>query len=209
MIRLTPKIVCRVLLPASLLVFVLGLTISCVTFYRGRPVEFKSAVLSDLESREENPHGYGALATAIAASAILLVPAAISFAQRLRRRSPMLALTGMIAFGLGLGSAIAIGVLAPFTAGYSPVHIGLAYGVFMGVCGGTVFHLIAARASVVLIALQCGVLLLLACLCIGQVSFTNDRLLTSLAFLEWVLCGDCGFALWMLANVVARDNEDC
>jgi hypothetical protein len=208
MIRVTAQTVYRALLPASMLVFILGLAISCITFFRERPVDFKSAVLSDLESRDENPHGYGALAAAFAISAILLVPAVISFTRRLRRESPVLTLAGTVMFSLGLGSAIAIAVLAPFTSGYSPMHIVLAYGVFMGFCGGTAFHLAAARARVVLIALQCGVFLLLASLWIGQVSFTNDRLLTSLAFLEWILCADCAFALWALASAVARNYGD-
>jgi hypothetical protein len=43
-------------------------------------------------------------------------------------------------------------------------------------------------------------LLIVIFLCYGPVDFKNDRLLTSAAFWEWVLCLDCGVALWVLAR---------
>jgi len=39
-------------------------------------------------------------------------------------------------------------------------------------------------------------------LCYGPVEFQNDHLLTGLAFWEWLLCVDCGVALYALAAAV-------
>jgi hypothetical protein len=110
-------------------------------------------------------------------------------------------------FTLGLGAAIATGILAPFTRGYTPLHVQLASAAFIGICCGTLVHLIAARAAPTLLSFQFGVLLLLIYLCYGPVSFNNDRLLTGLAFWEWVLCLSCAGGLWALAKAIEADGE--
>jgi hypothetical protein len=199
---LTPRLVRRTLIPASYLVFFAGLILSGAIFFRGKAFEPKSAIISDLASPDDNPRGYGASAAGTAIAGILLTPAAMMFYRRLRKGQPKLALAGAIMFALGLGAAVAIGILAPFTHGYTPVHIQLAYAAFIGICGGVLLHLIAARAARGLIALQCAVLLFLVYLYVGPELFTNDRLLTSLAFWEWVLCVDCAVGLWALACVI-------
>jgi hypothetical protein len=199
---LTPRLVRRVLIPASYLSFFTGMMISGAIFYRGKPFDPKAAILSDLESPDDNPHGYGASAAGTAICGILLAPAAIVFYQRLRKGRPMLAVTGAAMFALGLGAAVAIGILAPFTRGYTPVHVQLASAAFIGICGGTLFHLVAARTAPALIAVQCGTVLFLVYLYFGPEFFNNDRLLTSLAFWEWLLCIDCGVGLWALAGAI-------
>jgi hypothetical protein len=202
--RLTPQFAFRVLVPASGLIFLLGLAVSGAIFFRGKAFDVKAAIISDLESPEDNPRGYGPSAAATALSAILLAPAVMIFHRRLRNERPWLARTGAAMFATGIAGAFAIGILAPFTRGYSPLHIQLAYAAFIGISGGTWFDLLAARAAQGLIWFQGAVFLFLIYLYFGPDFFNNDRLLTSLAFCEWLLCADCGIALWALARAVAR-----
>lgn len=200
MLRLTPQLVRCALIPASGLVFFASLALSGTLFYHGKPFDARAAIISDFESPDYNPRGYGAAAAGTAAAGILLVPAAMMFYRRLRKDRPVPARVGAALFALGLGAAIAIGILAPFTRGYSPLHIQLAYAAFIGIWGGTFFDLVAARANRVLITVQGGVLLFLVYLYFGPEFFNNDRLLTSLAFWEWALCVGCGIGLWALAG---------
>ncbi|SPE42587.1 membrane hypothetical protein [Candidatus Sulfopaludibacter sp. SbA3] len=200
--RLTPRLVRRVLLPASYLAFLFGTLISAEIFYRGRPFDAKAAVLSDLQSPDDNPHGYVASAVGTAVFAMLLAPATLVFHQRLRKENPGLVLAGSVGFGVGLASAVAIGALAPVTHGYTPLHIQLASAAFIGISAGTWLHLLAARAARSLLFFQFGAVLIVIFLCYGPVEFQNDHLLTGLAFWEWLLCVDCGVALYALAAAV-------
>jgi len=204
MLRLTPRFVRRVLLPASYLVFLSGMLASAVIFYRGKPFDAKTAILSDLQSPGENPDGYGPSAAATAIAALLLFPAIKVLHRQLRRAHPKLAMAGAGMFAVGLASAVAIGVLAPFTHGYTPLHIQLASIAFIGISAGICLHLLAAQAAPAPVIFQSVALLVVVFLCYGPVDFDNSRLLTSLAFWEWVLCLDCGVALWALAIVVER-----
>ncbi len=200
MLRLTPRLVRRNLLPAGYLAFLAGTLVSGMIFYKGKPFDPKAAILSDLQSPDENPHGYGVAAVGTALFAILLAPATPVFYQCLQKEHPKLSLAGAVAFAVGLASAIGIGVLAPFTHGYTPLHVQLASVAFIGICAGVWFNLLAARAAPALLIFQLAALLIVISLCYGPVDFNNNRLLTSLAFWEWVLCLDCGVALWALAR---------
>ncbi len=200
MLRLTPRLVRRALLPASYLAFLAGMLVSSAIFFHTRPFDAKAAILSDLQSPDDNPRGYGASAAATAISAILLAPAVTVFHRQLRPAHPRLAVTGVVMFTAGLASATAVGILAPFTRGYTPLHVQLASAAFIGISAGAWLHLLAARAAPALLVFQFAALLLVIFLCYGPVDFNNDRLFTSLAFWEWVLCVDCGLALWALAG---------
>jgi hypothetical protein len=118
----------------------------------------------------------------------------------LQNQNPKLSLAAAIAFAVGLSSAVSIGILAPFTHGYTALHVQLASAAFIGICAGAWLNLLAARAAPALLIFQFAALLIVIFLCYGRVEFNNDRLLTSLAFWEWVLCLDCGVALWALAR---------
>jgi hypothetical protein len=201
-------------LPASFAVFFLGLLVSSVFYYREKPFDAKAAIISVLESPDDNPHGYGAGAAGTAACGMLLVPAAVLFYERLRAVRPKLTLAGTLLFGTGLASAMAIGFLAPFTRGYTPVHVQLAYAAFMGICAGTLILLMVAawpageagqswgRAAAGMAVFNSAVLLLLMYSYFGPEFIDNGRLLTSLAFCEWMLCADCAVSLWVLAAAV-------
>jgi hypothetical protein len=190
-----------VIIPVSYAIFFGGLMIAGLIFFRGRPFDLKAAIISDLESPDDNPHGYVPSAASTAVSGAMLASLPVVSFQRLKQRR-WLAVLGAVLFALGLGAAIAIGILAPFTRGYTPVHIQLAYLAFVGICGGTLLHLIAARGSKFVIGFQCVALLFLIYLYFGPEMFDNKRLLSSLAFWEWVLCANCGAGLWMLAKAI-------
>ena len=207
MSRLNPRIVRRYLIPASYLIFLAGLMGSAAIFYRGRPFDPRIAAISALESSDDNPRGYWAAAAGTTILGILLIPAVVVFYRRLQKDRPALALGGAVIFGCGLAAAVAIGMLAPFTHGYSPLHIQLAYVAFIGIAAGTVLHLIAARASACLIAPQVGVLLFLIYLYFAPEFFNDDHLVTGLTFWEWLLCADCGAALWALSHVVVKVDQ--
>jgi len=207
MLDVTPQLTRRWILPASCLAFFACFLVSAVIFYRGKAFDIKAAVISDLESPDDNPRGYGVAAAGTAIAAILLVPAPVLFFRCLRARRPKLAWAGAVMFGIGLCAAMAIGVLASFTHGYTPAHVHLASAAFIGICSGTLLHLIAARASRVVVAFQFGVLVLLVYLCYGPMEFDNDHLLTGLAFGEWVLCLDCVAGLWALTGAIEKEDN--
>jgi len=200
MLRLTPRSVRRKLLPLAYAIFLTGTLVSSAIFYTGKAFDPKQAVLSDMQSPDDNPHGYGASALGTAISAVLLAPAVSLFYRRLRPGRPRLALAGAIMFAVGLASAIAVGILAPFTHGYTPLHVQLASAAFVGVSAGTWLYLLGVRVAPALLAVQLAIVMLLVFLCYGPVNFDNSRLLTSLAFSEWVLCLDCAATLWILAG---------
>lgn len=213
----TPRRVLRLFLPAGMAVFFLGHAGAAAIFFGGRPWDAKAAILSDLESPVENPRGYRAGAAGTAACGLLLTPAAICFFERLRVYRRKWALAGGLLFGAGLAAATAIGLLAPFTRGYTPLHVQLAYAAFIGICAGTLIFLGIAsvparrargrKTAQGIAALNGAVLGFLLYLYFGPEYFDNGRLLTSLAFCEWMLCADCAASLWLLAAVVARTGE--
>lgn len=205
--KLTPRAVRLVLLPASYVTFLAGTLTSAAIFYEGKPLDPKAAILSVIQSPDENPRGFGASAAGTAISAILLAPAAAVFYMRLRKRRPLLALAGAILLAAGIVSAVAIGILAPFTHGYSPLHVQLASAAFIGIAAGAWIHLFAIRAAPVLLVNQLGAVLLLVFLCYGPLNFDNYRFVTSLALWEWVLCLDCGLALWALAKAIEAKTD--
>jgi hypothetical protein len=212
----TPRLVRRVFLPLSCAVFFGSLMVASVFYFRDRSFDFKEAVISDLESPEDNPGGYGFAAAGTAVCAILLIPVTMLFHSRLRtfRRKP--ALLGAGFFATGLAAAIAIGFLAPFTNDYTPVHIHLAFAAFIGICSGTlVCSTIAAAPALAtgnrwgprlaaMVVLQGGVLLFLVYLYFTPHFFNFKGLLTSLALWEWLLCANCVSSLWILTAALDR-----
>jgi hypothetical protein len=194
----------------SCAVFFGSLAVASVFYFRNRPFDFKAAVISDLESPEDNPGGYGIAAAGTAVSAILLIPVTMLFHSRLRPLRRRAALLGAGFFAIGLAAAIAIGFLAPFTTDYTPIHINLAFTAFVGICAGSlVYSAIAAAPAfatgsrwgprlAAMVVLQGSVLLFLGYLYFTPNFFNFKGLLTSLALWEWLLCANCVLSIWIL-----------
>ena len=201
---LTPRQVRRALIPITYFIFVAGMVVSSAECFRVKPFDVKRATISELMSPNVNPDGHGVAAVATTVAAMLLIPAVIRFHLSLRKKGPRLALAGATMFGIGLTAAIGIGVLSPFVADDCWLHGLMAYSAFIGIGAGTVCHLLAARATASLIALQSGVLVILGYLYFATDFFANHGLLSSLASLEGLLCLDCGIGLWALAKQVEK-----
>ncbi len=210
----SPRLVRRVCLPASYVVFFAGLLMSSFLAFSDKPFDAREAVISDLLSPDENPRGYGAGAAGTAASGLLLIPAAALFYRRLGFMRRKATAAGTVLFAAGLAAAIAIGCLAPFTHGYTPLHIQLAFAALIGIyCGTLIWSAIAAPAAVEggsswapalvgMVAVHAAELLFLVYLYFTPDFFDNGRLLTGLAFWEWVLCVAIGVSLLILADAV-------
>lgn len=190
---------CRLIVAISA-VFFAGLLISASIFYAGRPLDWTAAIISDMQSPEENPRGYLPSAIATAITGVLFLRLLTIFHRRLRVWSAPLAWAGSAVFGAGALGAIAIGCLAPFRHSYDTVHVPLAFATFIALVAGTGLQLFAAgrrawprdrRRGAALFAC-CGVILaILAALAATYRSenfFSGDCLITTLALWEWLLC---------------------
>ena len=205
--RLTTGLVRHRLIPVSYLIFFAGLVVSASIYYHGRPFDPRQAIVSDLEARADNPGGYLASAAGTVLAGVLLLPAAKVFYTESRTNNPRLTLAGTILLGLGLAATITLGALSPFIEAYSEAHIQLAYTAFTGVCAGTLFLLAASRVSHSFIAFQSVVLLFLGWIFIWPGFLSGTEVLRSLAFWEWVLCVDCGIAMWVLGRAVDSNHS--
>jgi len=202
----TPRIIRRVLLPLSFAIFFGSLVIAAAIYFRGRPFDVRDAIISDLESPEDNPRGYAIAAVGTALCGILLLPAARFFYMQLREMRRRLAFAGTVLFVAGLASAITMALLAPFTRDYTPLHVQLAFGAFMGICSGSLIDLIVLATTQhdssklrVKIVLDCSVFAFLLYFYFTPHFFDNRHVLTSLAFWEWLLCFNCVASIAMLA----------
>jgi len=106
------------------------------------------------------------------------------FYRSLQKEHPKLSLAAAILFAVGLTSGVSIGILAPFTHGYTSLHVQLASAAFIGIFAGTWLNLLAARAAPALLIFQLAALLVVIFLCYGPIEFNND----------------CGVVLWALAQ---------
>jgi hypothetical membrane protein len=206
-----PGTVRRWLLPLSFLVFAVGHLISCGFYFSGKPFDIKSAIISDLESPYENPHGYGAGAAGTALCGLLLAPLIPVFYRRLRAERPKMAkmaMAGAALLAIGATAAVAIGALAPFTEGYSPLHVQLAFVVFIAITAGAAILLSVAGATKAAVFDGAVVLFLIYLYFTPVEFFHNDQLSRSLAFCEWVLCASCGASLWILERRIERAKPE-
>jgi Protein of unknown function (DUF998) len=189
----------RVLIPAAGAVFFAALIISAVPHYAGKPMDLMRAVISDLASPEDNPHGYLIAAAGMAVCGLLLVPAAHWFFRVLRRIHSGVAAAGLLLFGSALAGQIAMGLMAPFESAYSDVHIYIAYFTFLMMAAGILVWLAAAvparRRVLAAAILQGCVVAFLIYLTAGLLFhtsagdfFDNRDLFRSVAFCEWLLC---------------------
>lgn len=152
------------------------------------------AVISKLESPFENPHGYIVAATAVAVCGALMLPAVRAVFFGLREAGGIASGIGTLLLAFGFLGEIALGCLARLWSMYDQAHIILAFATFIAISAGlTTCLALAARLRrnyglLLLAAIQ----LLAVCTLIYMVfnpNFPPERsFLTSLAFLEWLLC---------------------
>jgi len=74
---------------------------SARSFYSGRPVHLRDAMISGLLSPTDNPRGYVIASAGTALCGLLLLPVALVFYRRLSRLNRPLAMAGAFLFGLG------------------------------------------------------------------------------------------------------------
>jgi hypothetical protein len=196
----------------SSLTFFLGLLISGAFFYAGKDFDWTAAIISDLQSPEENPRGYLASATATALTGLFFLPLLRIFHRWLRTHSTSIAGTGSALFGLGATGALAIGCLAPFPVSYESVHIPLAFATFICIVAGIGVYLFLViklvwptdkrRGAFLWGCLVFKLLVLAALVRIYFIPdfFRGDSLLTTLALWEWALCGSIAGYLLLLAR---------
>jgi hypothetical protein len=178
----------------GIIVFLGGLVAGSRSFHSGGAFGPHVAVISKLESPLENPRGYIVAASAVAMCGALMLPAVRSVFLGLRDTSAMLSALGSSLLAVGFLGEILLGCLARLWSMYDDAHIILAFATFIAISAGLAICLaLAARlrrnyALWLLAALQVlGVSILVYML--FHPDFPPERsFLTSLAFLEWLLC---------------------
>jgi hypothetical protein len=201
---------------ASAAVFFTGLLLSAITFRPVRDQGWTALIISDLQSPEENPRGYGYSAAATAVSGLLLLPVIASVHRRLWPRGRPGTAVGTLTLAAGASGAIAIGVLAPFPVSYDHVHIPLAFATFIGIVAGTSAYVGVlvcdprggTRGQIVSLR-ACLVVQLALVAFLGYVYFVPDffdgrTLWTTLAFMEWSLCAGILAMLVLLVSAIER-----
>jgi hypothetical protein len=116
----SPRFARTILIPASTLVFFVGLLLASISYFSAQQRTFIDALISWLQSPSANPHGYLFATAGTAVSGILLAPVALMFYQRLAAIHRSLAAIGSFFFAAGLLAAVLIGCLAPFPQTYEP-----------------------------------------------------------------------------------------
>jgi hypothetical protein len=206
-----------VLILVSSFLFFAGLLGASVLFYSSRKFVWTDAIISDLQSPEENPKGYLIASSATAICGLFLFPLIRVFHRRLRQFSRSGTATGSFIFGLGALGAVSIGCLAPFPISYESVHVPLAFATFIGIVAGIVVYLFLIARAVFQTNRRSGYLLS-ACLTLKLAAlgalvyiyfipdfFTGESWLTTLALWEWMLC--LGIVSYLLLLVIALDKH--
>ena len=177
-----------------------------------RVFNWKDAIISDLQSPEENSRGYLLSAIATALTGVFFLQLLRIFHGWLRSVSAAGTFAGSTLFGLGAAGAMAVGILAPFPHSYDAVHIPLAFATFIFLVAGTGVYLFLAslyfrsssrvRSLSLLLSsfLTLGILGVLGWLYVTPDFFTGESLLTTLALWEWLLCASIVGLLLMLAT---------
>ena len=187
-----------VLIPASSLIFFSSLLVSSAFYHSSKQVKLNDAVISSLQSPNDNPRGYPIACAGTAISAMLFLPA--FFFRTLFRGNRIVATAGSLIYTLGLIAALLIGCLAPFPRLYDHVHIPLAYAAFIAIATGLLICLALASYPLVrkggtsgiamlpLVLILLVVVLYLFYLVLAPDDHAPDHgLLNNVAFVEWTL----------------------
>jgi len=200
--------VAPVLVRLGSFLFFASILVASTFYYRNRPFNLRDAVISRLQSSYDNPSGYLIAAGGTVISAVLILPASGLFFLGLRHIHRRIAQTGAALIGLGLLGAIALGFLAPFSSPYDSFHTGLALLTFFILSAGVAVCLGLAAWSTRRLALWLATVVQFAALpVLVYMVFTSDfpperSFLSSLAFLEWVLCLIVGASILILTALL-------
>jgi hypothetical protein len=211
-----PGAVLRGLLPSVFAIFFVTHLFASLSFYSGKPFHLKDAVISDIESREDNPRGYLVAAAGTAVCGILLFPLSTLLHRRLRAIHRPIALAGSVILRAGLTCAVAVGAFAPFPFEYG-IHIALAFATFICITAGLLVSLVLvvaqafrdrkrwARGLFLLALLESAALVFEIYLIFAPDHFfPGTSFMTSLAGCEWALCVFIAACSYVVAAAVAR-----
>lgn len=183
-----------ILAALGIVVFLGGLILGSRDLRASGMMGSHEAVISKLESPFENPHGYIVAASAVAVCGALMLPAVRTIFLGLRETGGIASGIGSLLLALGFLAEIALGCLARLWSMYDQAHIILAFATFIAISAGLTICLALAarlRRNYGLLLLAAVELLAVATLIymIFNPNFPPERsFLTSLAFLEWLLC---------------------
>lgn len=207
---------------AATALFFIGLLVSAHIFFAGASFNLKTAVISHLQSRTMNPHGYLPAVLGTAMAVILLLPPAIFIYNHVVISQPALSKAGLTSIGVGVLGAIAIGILSPAPNIYEHVHIPLAFAIFISLTAGIAIYMISAcrliflRHKVMGWILLCSIVFLIAVLLFilflyfTPQFFDENSWLRNRALYEWALSAclaACTVALILVLAKFAPANE--
>jgi hypothetical protein len=211
-----PKLLLHTLILSSYLIFFGSMLISARSYYSGRPIKLRDAMISGLLAPSDNPHGYGIARTGTALCGALLLPVAFMFYRALSRRSRPLAMVGALIFALGPVSAISI---VFFANDIDDLHVYLAFAAYIFMTSGVLICLAlevspivragGMRAiSMLLVPLfLLAVLIFLVYLLFTPDYFDDKSLLRNVAFCEWTLCCILAAGISGLAVMLSRPTR--
>lgn len=200
----------------SIFVFFTSLVLSSSFYYSGKTFDWKSAVISDLQSPIENPNGFIIAALGTTLTGIILAPTVVLFHSKLYRTSKVFSTLGTIAFSLGILGTLIIGCLTPFPKSYEPIHIPIAFATFISIVMSILIYCsliayttyslnkILGLSLVILGLFKLSVLIALFYLYLTPGFFTNDHLITTLALWEWLLCISIVVYLLLLTLILKK-----
>lgn len=191
------KTLLHTLIVSSYLVFFGSMLISAGSYYSGKPIKLRDAMISGLLSPSDNPQGYRIVSAGTAICGALLLPVAFLFFRTLSRRNRSLACVGSVVFGLGPLCAVS---MIFFASEINDTHVYLAFAAYIFMTSGLLICLalevwpITRRGGMAGTALSLVLLSLLAVLgflvyLLFTPDYFNDKtLLRNVAFCEWTLC---------------------
>jgi len=192
------------------------MVVSARSFYSGKPVHLRDAMISGLLSPTDNPHGYWIASTGTASCGILLLPVALVFYRKLAPLNRPLAMSGAFLFGLGPLAATSMIFVA---AEINDLHVYLAFGAYIFMTTGLTICLalessalimrrgIAGKGLLSLILFLLAVLIFLVYLLFTPDFFDDRSLLGNVAFCEWALCCIIAACISGLAVMVSRPTR--
>jgi len=204
------------LILSSYLIFFGSMVMSARSFYSGRPVHLRDAMISGLLSPTDNPRGYVIASAGTALCGLLLLPVALVFYRRLSRLNRPLAMAGAFLFGLGPLTATSMIFIA---AEINDLHVYLAFAAYIFMTTGLMICLALASSATIktggiagtlllsLLVFLVAVLIFLVYLLFTPDFFNDQSLLRNVAFCEWTICCTVAACISGLAMMVSRPTR--